>query len=201
VVKVANIKTKEEIIKIVKKRGILLSRFPEWQDDKDVALAAVKSFPFALQHVSERLKADKEVVLAAIKKEPRTLSLAAKEIYDNDDVREYAFLINKSAFIVDPEAFEEFEFQDRQMMSKVYRSRVIIDENGKRSWDTENFELALNKNPFYRKFRRYYQAEKYPIGPSEIRNFEALLLDMKKKRIEANDKKDEDALDIIKSWI
>ena len=61
-----NITNKEHALKLVGERGILIKQLKQWQDDKEIAIAAVSSFPFALEYVSDRLKGDKDVVLAAI---------------------------------------------------------------------------------------------------------------------------------------
>jgi len=182
------INTKEEAIKIVKERGVLIKYLQKWQDDKDVVIAAVSSFPFALEFVSLRLKGDKDVVLTAVKKEPRTLSLAAKEVYNNDKIREFAFSVNKGAFIVDPDALEEFAYQDGMMMKQIYRSHVIIDANGKRSWDKTNYHQALSKNTFYKMFKKVYQADLYKLTSLDVKKYEQELLNMKYSRITSKDK-------------
>lgn len=174
-----NVKDKNLALKIVRERGILIEYLTQWQDDKDVALAAVTEFPFALEHVSSRLKADKDVVLAAIEKEPRVLSFADYTIYNDDEIREQAFKINKGGFIVDPEAFEEFLFQDSLMMKRVYRSNLIIDQSGKRSWDKSNYIQALDNDPFYKRFKKFYQADVYHVSAWDIRKYEEILLNMK----------------------
>ncbi len=187
-----NVKDKNLALKIVSKRGILIQDMPQWQDDKEVALVAVSAFPFALEHVSSRLKADKDVVLAAIKKEPRVISFADYTIYNDDEIREQAFKINKGGFIVDPEAFEEFIYQDSLMMKRVYRSNLIIDQSGKRSWDKSNYIQALDNDSFYKRFKKFYQADIYYVSAVDIRTYEAILLNMKYSRQLEKEKIDND---------
>ena len=57
-----------------------LRRFPEYQSDKDVVLAAVMQTGFTLKYVRNELNADRDVVLAAVTKDGDALKYAAQEL-------------------------------------------------------------------------------------------------------------------------
>ena len=54
--------------------------------DKTEALAAVKNDGFALQHVSDELRADKEVVMAAVKNDGDALEYASDELKTDPEI-------------------------------------------------------------------------------------------------------------------
>lgn len=78
--------TKQEIIELIKNDKKSLIHFPEYQDNKEVVLEAVKKNGWNLDYASERLKADKEVVLEAIKQNGFTLYCAADNLKDNEQM-------------------------------------------------------------------------------------------------------------------
>ncbi|MBQ7453031.1 MAG: DUF4116 domain-containing protein [Clostridia bacterium] len=175
------IKTKEDALRLVNRLGNKLYRLSaKWRDDEDVVLEAVKSYPLALEYASARLKKNKQIVLEAVKGNPRALSFADETIYDDDNWREYAFGLYGSAFIVNPDAWAEFEFQDAQMIKN---TRAPIGRDTlKAIWETGGCyhfcdENLLNKNEFYKTFEKYYFDETIdPLKPSEIRFYERWLL-------------------------
>ena len=54
--------------------------------DKTEALAAVNNDGFALEHVSDELKADKEVVMAAVKNDGDALEYASDELQADPEI-------------------------------------------------------------------------------------------------------------------
>ena len=54
--------------------------------DKTEALAAVKNDGFALEHVSDELKADKEVVMAAVQNWAGALEYASDELKADPEI-------------------------------------------------------------------------------------------------------------------
>ena len=49
------------------KEGYLLRDMPQYMDDKELVLAAVKDYGLSLKHASPALQADRQVVMAAVK--------------------------------------------------------------------------------------------------------------------------------------
>jgi hypothetical protein len=77
---------KEIAIAAVNIDGWQLENYPEFLDDDDVVLAAVKNEGASIQFASERLKSDKKTVLAAIKNDPYILDFVDEKFRDDDDV-------------------------------------------------------------------------------------------------------------------
>ena len=77
---------KEIAIAAVKVDGWQLENYPEFQDDNDVVLVAVKNEGATIQFASERLKSDKKTVIAAIKNDPYILDFVDEKFRDDDDI-------------------------------------------------------------------------------------------------------------------
>ncbi len=58
--------TREEVLVAAKKNWQFLRKNPEWNNDKEIVMASVKQFKWALEFASDELKNDKEIILAAI---------------------------------------------------------------------------------------------------------------------------------------
>ncbi len=58
--------TKEEAIKKAVQFSNFLQLHPEWNNNKEVVLAAVQKSGWALEHASDEFRKDKEVILSAI---------------------------------------------------------------------------------------------------------------------------------------
>ena len=182
-----NVESKEEAIKIVSKGGAKLRRINNvWKKDKDVVLAAVKSFPFALSYADNSLRDDIDIVLAAIEREPRVLTEASSRLADDDSVRAYAFEINGSPFIVNKTAMAEFEFWDAKLIASC--TKFVKQGYGEEEKMFCNEEKML-KFDFYQIFIKYYQGE--DLTAQDIRKYEKWLLRQKKLRdLSANKSKE-----------
>ena len=78
---------KQAAIELLSTRGDLLQDLPtEFQNDKEVVMAAVKDNGFALDYASDTLKNDKEVVMEAVKNEGFALGSASASLRDDKDV-------------------------------------------------------------------------------------------------------------------
>ena len=75
-----NIENKQPVLKAVKKNGEALKNFPEFQNDRDIVLEAVRENAWALQYASEALRGDREIVLAAVRQIEGTLEFASYEL-------------------------------------------------------------------------------------------------------------------------
>jgi hypothetical protein len=79
-------KAKDAAIAAVSTDGFQLENYPEFQDDKEVVIAAINESGAAIQFASSRLRCDKEVVLLAVKNDPNILDFVDKKFRDDDDV-------------------------------------------------------------------------------------------------------------------
>lgn len=186
--------SKEEALSRVRKKFNTLARLEaQWQDDKDVVLAAVKHYGSALKHASRRLRADEEVVKAAIDSEPRALTYAVKELRNNPDMRTYAYSKGNSVFIVDPIAMEVFSLMDAKMINATVKQKVtkrekftkadgstgyhetketVFDEKGFPVFDEE----AIINHPTYQKFKKFYKGN---ITATEMWELEEYLISLR----------------------
>ena len=172
------VESKDEVIRIVSECGAKLRRIDNiWKKDRDVVLAAVKSFPFALSYADKSLRDNVDIVLAAIEREPRALTEASSRIADNDSVRAYAFEINGSPFIVNKTAMAEFKFWDAKLIASCTKFvKQGYGEEDKMFCDEEK----MMKSEFYQIFIKYYQGD--DLTAQDIKNYERWLLKQKKLR-------------------
>lgn len=173
-----NVVSKDEAIRIVSESGAKLKRIDNvWKKDRDVVLAAIKSFPFALSYADKSLRDDMNIVLDAIKREPRVLTEASSRIADDDLVRAYAFEINGSPFIVNKTAMAEFKFWDTKLIASCTKFvKQGYGEEDKMFCDEEK----MMKFEFYQIFIKYYQGD--DLTAQDIRGYEKWLLRQKKLR-------------------
>jgi hypothetical protein len=61
----------------LKKEGYLLRNMPEYMNDKELVLAAVKDYGLSLKQASPALQADKEIVMAAVKNNGMAIDFAS----------------------------------------------------------------------------------------------------------------------------
>ena len=81
------LKSKKTIaLNAVNKDGYNLYKLKDFQNDKDVVLAAVQQNGFALKYASEELKKDREIVLAAVRQNGYALEYASELKKDREIV-------------------------------------------------------------------------------------------------------------------
>ena len=68
---------KQTVLELVSENGCLLKNLPEFQDDRDIVLAAVRQSGLALLYASDDLKKDKDIVLAAASQNVGALAYAS----------------------------------------------------------------------------------------------------------------------------
>ena len=78
--------TKQEAIELIKSNKKQIEDFPEYCDDKEVILEAVKHWGLNLMAASERLKDDKEVVMEAVRSYSMALKYASERLQDNNEI-------------------------------------------------------------------------------------------------------------------
>ena len=64
----------------LKKEGYKLRDMPQYMDDKELVLAAVKDYGLSLKHASPALQANKQVVMAAVKNNGMAIDHASPEL-------------------------------------------------------------------------------------------------------------------------
>ena len=64
----------------LKKEGYLLRDMPQYMNDKELVLAAVKDYGLSLKHASPALQADRQVVKAAVKNNGMAIDYASPEL-------------------------------------------------------------------------------------------------------------------------
>ena len=64
----------------LKKEGYLLRNMPEYMDDKELVLAAVKDYGLSLKQASPALQADKQIVMAAVKNNGMAIDFASQAL-------------------------------------------------------------------------------------------------------------------------
>ncbi len=77
---------KEIAMAAVQADGWQLENYPDFQDDHEVVLCAVKNIGAAVQFASDRLKSDKLIVLTAVKNDPYVLDFVDEKFRDDDDI-------------------------------------------------------------------------------------------------------------------
>ena len=78
--------TKEEALIKVKEHYWFLRERPEWNNDKEVAVAAVQKNGWNLEYASNKLKNDKEIVLNAVQQWGGALQFASDELKNDKDI-------------------------------------------------------------------------------------------------------------------
>ena len=176
----AAVTDKNDAILIVTNRPSLFEKMPNWQDDKDVAMAAIKRFAFCIECVSDRLRDDEELVLLAMQQNPRLLMEASKRLSDSDKMRKIAFVAYGSAFIVDKLAWKEFERLD----SKLRRDTTEYKEQPDGEIIEVFNEKKMDNNSFYRLFKKFYHhVPSDPVTADDIRAYEEYLLNVREQRL------------------
>jgi len=74
----------------LKKEGYLLREMPQYMDDKEMVLAAVKDYGLALKQASPALQADRQVVMAAVKNNGMAIDFASPALKGDKDIRKAA---------------------------------------------------------------------------------------------------------------
>lgn len=147
--------SEEEAIAIVSECGDKLRRLDaKWRNNKKVVIAAIQSSGFAFEFASTELKDDAQVVYLAVRKQPRMLMEASRRWRENKALRETAFELNGSPFIVDPKAFAEFEYIDKQIVGR-YKSEVLDDGTFTNAEEVER----MCRDSMYIKLRTFYSGE------------------------------------------
>lgn len=77
-------------IKAVSENSGALKNYPQFQNDREIVLAAVQKNGPSLQYASDDLKNDPDVVLEAIKNHKMALFHASKECRENSELRKAA---------------------------------------------------------------------------------------------------------------
>jgi hypothetical protein len=62
------------------KEGYLLRDMPQYMNDKELVLAAVKDYGLSLKHASPALQADRQVVMAAVKNNGMAIDYASPKL-------------------------------------------------------------------------------------------------------------------------
>lgn len=172
------VNSEEEALKIVSENGEMLRRLEyKWRNNKKVVLVAVESTGFAFEFASKELKDDAQVVYCAILKQPRMLMHASKRWRENQSLRESAFELNGSPFIVDPVAFAEFQYLDKLIIGR-YKSNV----NDEGVFENPGEVERMRKDPIYIKLQKFYNG--LPMSMKEMEELEKWLLDNHKSRTE-----------------
>ena len=74
----------------LKKEGYKLRDMPQYMNDKELVLAAVKDYGLSLKHASPALQADKDVVMAAVKNNGMAIDHASPELKKNKAIMKAA---------------------------------------------------------------------------------------------------------------
>jgi len=94
----------------IPKNGLLLSEYPELNDDKDTVLLAVKQDGYALQFASDRLREDKDVLDAALEQNLNAIQFAPSLTRDKKYMLSVAKLNFTYLQYVSPELWLDTEF-------------------------------------------------------------------------------------------
>jgi hypothetical protein len=70
----------------LKKEGYLLRNMPEYMDDKELVLAAVKDYGLSLKQASPALQADKQIVMAAVKNNGMAIDFASPALKKDKEI-------------------------------------------------------------------------------------------------------------------
>ncbi len=87
-------KTKEEVLSIVKKDGRALRDFPDYQNDRDVVLAAVKQNGFAIHYASLKLKKDDTIVYEALEQNCKAIDYV--DVSYRDDINAAKIMLKQN---------------------------------------------------------------------------------------------------------
>ena len=82
----------------VKTNSILLKKYPQFKDDLELVIYAVKQQGYALKYASKSLQSNLEIVLFAVKQNGLALEYASYDLQCNIDVILTAMNQNKYAF-------------------------------------------------------------------------------------------------------
>lgn len=116
--------TKNEAIKKVREYYGNLKDLKNFQDDKDVVMAAVETDGWALQYATKRLKADRDIVTVAVKRFSESLYLASVELKKDEDLLKIYIsgVLNKGYnSLEDAIQNDEFEYFDLDLVKNVYK--------------------------------------------------------------------------------
>lgn len=85
---------KKNVINECSHNGYKLEQFTEYQNDKEVVLASVKSDGNSLRFASELMKSDYDIVLAAVKSKGESLRYASEQLKSNLEIIKHACINN-----------------------------------------------------------------------------------------------------------
>lgn len=71
---------RESALETLKKEGYKLRDMPQYMDDKELVLAAVRDYGLSLKHSSPELQADRQIVMAAVKNNGMAIDHASPEL-------------------------------------------------------------------------------------------------------------------------
>lgn len=72
------------ILKKIQRKGKLLSKYQQYEDNDVMVNAAIKNNGLALEFASQRLRNDKDIILTAVKQNGLAIKFALDHITDND---------------------------------------------------------------------------------------------------------------------
>jgi len=160
------VKTEDKAIKLINKYGAwVLRRMPNFWDNKKVVLCAVEKDGYLLEIVSNRLQNEKDVVIKAIMSFPRAILFAGDKLASDEKIRELAFKINGKPFIADKKAFKHFKFHDDILIKKttkvVRNKKSIVRSDSYYFYDEELIfnEEQIKKSLIYRKLHKLYSGK------------------------------------------
>lgn len=180
------ISDKQEAIMVVTIMPSLFNVMKNWQDDKEVAIAAIKRTAYSIEYVSDRLKDDEEIVLLAMEQNPRLLMEASKRLTDSNIMRAKAFKAYGHPFIVDKLAWNEFERLDWKLIKETTEYKQMPNGEVVEVYDEEK----MQSSSFYKVMKKYYEHNPYnPLTAEDIRGYEEYLLGIRERRLKLGVKK------------
>ena len=93
------------VIDTIKQHPLELEHYPDYHDDSEVVLLAVKKNGLALQFASERLRNDRDVVAVAVQRNGLALQFASDALKQDKDIVTQAIQSNGAALAHVPAAF------------------------------------------------------------------------------------------------
>ena len=72
------------------KEGYKLRDMPQYMNDKEIVLAAVRDYGLSLKHASPELQADRQVVMAAVKNNGMAIDHASPELQKDKEIMKAA---------------------------------------------------------------------------------------------------------------
>jgi hypothetical protein len=126
---------KIEAIEYIMYYDASLSEYPQYANDREVAMIAVKKSGYNIKYVSKELKNDKEIVLIATKTNSGTLCNISDELRGDPDVIK-SILKNK------PIAFQDLYKKDQSNIDYI----VLAIESGYSAFLLEYLNLVLESN-------------------------------------------------------